>query len=92
MFFHNPAFKLCLILKSISIKEKNFNSATGTKNFGAIESNARIFGRDCDQKGRHRHTFEYPVGHNFSSECRKEENLTEFLVELQEIIEREELL
>lgn len=89
---HREAIKLRLYAKENLFVQAYFNSATGTKIFVAILSNERIFGRDCDQKGWHRHTFECPVGHDFSSEGRKEVSITEFLEELQEIIERADLL
>ena len=47
---HREAIKLRLYAKENLFVQAYFNSATGTKNFVAILSNERIFGRDCDQK------------------------------------------
>lgn len=89
---HREAIKLKLYAMEGFYVQAYFNNATGTRNFVAILTNKRIFGRDCDRKGWHQHTFENPEGHNLSPEGRNEVSLTEFLAELQEIVEREELL
>lgn len=65
---------------------------TKTTNFVAIVGSQRIFGRDGDREGWHLHPFHDPDSHDFSSKGKREVTLTEFLEELQEIIEREGLL
>lgn len=89
---HRGAIKLRLYVEENFYIQAYYNMITGTTNFVAIIGNQRVFGRDCDREGWHRHPSHDPDSHNFSSEGRKEVSLTNFLEELQEIIEKEDLL
>lgn len=89
---HRGAIKLRLYVEENFYIQAYYNMITGTTNFVAIIGNQRIFGRDCDRDGWHRHPFDDPDSHDCSSEGRKGVTLTDFLEEFQEIIEKENLL
>lgn len=52
----------------------------------------RIYGRDCDGGAWHRHPYDNPDAHDFSPEGAREVSLEEFLIEVQQILEKEGLL
>jgi hypothetical protein len=52
----------------------------------------RIYGRDNDGKGWHRHPHSDPESHDFSKEGRRAITLTEFLEEVQQILTEEGIL
>lgn len=52
----------------------------------------RVYGRDCDGGIWHRHPYENPETHDLSPEGSREISLKEFLIEVQQILEREGLL
>jgi len=89
---HNVAIKIRLYIEENFYVQAYYNTLTGTTNFVAIIGSQRILGRDCDQESWHLHPFHKPDSHDFSSEGRKKVTLTDFLEELQEIIENENLL
>ncbi|MEW5801894.1 MAG: hypothetical protein AB1847_07275 [bacterium] len=89
---HPCAIKLKLYIEENFYVQAYCNTATKTTNFVAIVGNQRIFGRDCIRESWHLHPFHDPDTHDFSSEGRRKISLTDFLEELQEIIEKEELL
>ena len=89
---HSGAIKLRLYIGENFYIQAYHNSITGTTNFVAIVGSQRIFGRDCDREGWHLHPFHDPDSHNLSQEGTREVTLTDFLEELQEIIEKEKLL
>ncbi|MBI5875930.1 MAG: hypothetical protein HZB81_08855 [Deltaproteobacteria bacterium] len=68
------------------------NVATDTTGFVLVNKGQRIYGRDAIDGRWHRHRFENPLSHDFSSEGSKKVSLREFLAEVQEILEREKLL
>ncbi len=68
---HRGAIKLRLHVEENFYIQAYYNMITGTTNFVAIIGNQRIFGRDCDRDGWHRHPFHDPDSHNCSSEGRK---------------------
>lgn len=52
----------------------------------------RIYGRDNDGKGWHRHPHSTPESHDFSDEGARPVTLTEFLEEVQQILTAEGIL
>ena len=89
---HRGAIKRRLYVKESFYVQAYYNLKTGTTNFVALIGNQRIFGRDCDRDGWHRHPSHAPDTHDFSSEGKRKVTLLEFLEELQELVERENLL
>ncbi|MFX1299181.1 MAG: hypothetical protein ACFFD2_30510 [Promethearchaeota archaeon] len=89
---HRAAIKLRLYISENFYIQTYYNIKTKTTNFVAILGGQRIFGRDCVRDNWHLHPFHDPDSHNFSSEGTKKTTLTGFLEELQEVIEKEELL
>jgi hypothetical protein len=61
-------------------------------NYVLILDRSRIYGRDCDGGTWHRHPYENPAAHDFSPEGTEETSLEEFLIEVQQILQREGLL
>ena len=61
-------------------------------NFVLIAGNTRIYGRDCDGGNWHRHPYEEPDSHDFSHEGSRQVELSEFLQDVQEILENEGIL
>ena len=81
----------------LEIDEQTFiqiyqNVKTGTINYLLIRGLSRIFGRDCCGGRWHKHPFENPMGHDFSTEGSKPVSLYEFLKEVEEILIKENLL
>jgi hypothetical protein len=68
------------------------NVENNTVGFVLVSSGQRIYGRDAIEGKWHRHTFEDPLGHDFSVEGKKQVTLKDFLLEVQEILVRENLL
>ncbi|HKZ56128.1 MAG TPA: hypothetical protein VJ024_00330 [Thermodesulfovibrionales bacterium] len=68
------------------------NVENDTVGFVLINSGQRIYGRDAIDGKWHRHTFEDPLGHDFSAEGSKAVTLKYFLTEVQEILVKENLL
>lgn len=61
-------------------------------NYVLILDRSRIYGRNCDGGKWHRHPYENPVAHDFGPEGVREVSLEEFLIEVQQILQREGLL
>ena len=61
-------------------------------NYVLILDRGRIYGRDCDGGAWHRHPYENPAAHDFGPEGAKEISLEEFLIEVQQILQKEGLL
>ncbi len=68
------------------------NSQSGRTNFVAISGGQRIFGRDSEGAGWHKHPFENPVEHDFSSDGSRQVTLTEFVIEVEDLLLREHFL
>ena len=68
------------------------NVRSGTIGLALIYRRQRLYGRDQEGGRWHQHPFENPTEHDFSAEGSREVSLEEFLEEVQEIIEREELI
>jgi hypothetical protein len=61
-------------------------------NYVLILDRSRIYGRNCDGGTWHRHPYEDPDAHDFGPEGAKEISLEEFLIEVQQILQREGIL
>jgi hypothetical protein len=61
-------------------------------NYVLILDRSRIYGRNCDGGAWHRHPYENPAAHDFGSEGAKAVSLEEFLIEVQQILQREGIL
>lgn len=68
------------------------NSENDTIGFVLVNSGQRVYGRDAIDGKWHRHTFEDPLGHDFSAEGSKAVTIRDFLMEVQEILVKENLL
>jgi len=68
------------------------NVRSGTIGLALISRGQRLYGRDREGGQWHRHPFENPIEHDFSAEGSREVSLEEFLKEVQEILEREQLI
>lgn len=68
------------------------NVKNETAGYVLVNKGQRIYGRDAIEGKWHRHTFEDPLGHDFSTEGTKKISLKEFLIKVQEILDRERLL
>jgi hypothetical protein len=60
--------------------------------YALVLGETRIYGRNCDGGTWHRHPYEDPESHDFSPEGSREVSLNEFLIEVQQILEREGIL
>jgi len=66
---------------------------TGTRNFALVMDEQRIYGRDCQCCSNwHRHPFGQPDEHDTGPTGNQPMGVEEFLEEVQELVEREELL
>ncbi|HAP66410.1 MAG TPA: hypothetical protein DCQ99_01035 [Nitrospinae bacterium] len=84
--------KCRLILKEDLFVQVYVNVETDTVGFVLINKGQRVYGRDAIEGKWHRHTFEKPLYHDFSPTGVKKVNLKGFLIEVQEILDRENLL
>jgi hypothetical protein len=84
--------KYRLVIEEELFVQVYVNVENDTVGFVLVNNGQRIYGRDAIEGKWHRHTFEDPLGHDFSSEGSKKIILKEFLMEVQEILDRERLL
>ena len=87
---HTVKFRL-VIEEDLFVQVYN-NVENNTVGYVLVNKGQRIYGRDAIEGKWHRHTFEDPLGHDFSAEGSKKVRLKEFLMEVQEILDRERLL
>ena len=86
------AAKMQLVIRSDLFVQVYANVSSGTRGFALIHRGQRIYGRDCDPHGWHRHPAENPHSHDVSEEGQRAVDLAEFLREVQDVIEQEQLL
>ncbi|MBC7227855.1 MAG: hypothetical protein H5T61_11585 [Thermoflexales bacterium] len=60
--------------------------------YALVLSQNRIYGRNCYDGVWHRHPYEAPETHDFGPDGCRQISLEEFLIEVQQILEQEELL
>lgn len=68
------------------------NTRNGTTGLTLVLHGQRIYGRDSEDWKWHRHPFENPDVHDFSEEGSRKVTLEEFLQEVQDILEKVELI
>ena len=84
--------KYRLVIEEDLFVQVYVNVENETVGYVLINKGQRIYGRDAIEGRWHRHTFEDPLGHDFSVKGSKKVNLKQFLAEVQEILDRERLL
>ena len=89
----DEALKIRFFIRPRFFVQVYADAFTGTRNFALIMDERRIYGRDCQRcRNWHRHPFDQPDAHNTSPAGSRPVGVEEFLEEVQEIVEREELL
>jgi len=68
------------------------NVVTGTQNCVLVLGRQRLYARDCVGGVWHRHPYDDPDAHDFSSEGARPVTMVEFLIEVQELVEEAGLL
>lgn len=89
---NEEAIKVRLLIDEYFFIQIYINIATETHNFVLVLNNQRLYGRDSQDYKWHRHPYEDPNSHDFTEEGSKAISVREFLEEVQEIIEKENLL
>jgi len=83
--------KYRLVIEEELFIQVYINVGNDTVGFVLANKGQRVYGRDAIEGKWHRHTFEDPLGHDFSAEGSKKVSLKEFLMEVQEILDKERL-
>jgi hypothetical protein len=86
------AAKIHLVIRADLFVQLYANVASGTRGYALVYRGQRIYGRDCDSKGWHRHPASDPLHHDSSQESRRAVEPAEFLTEVQDVLEQESLL
>ena len=86
------AVKLRLMIDDNLFIQAYVHTQSGTTNFVLVSAGQRIFGRDCEGGHWHKHPFEDPTAHVFSSDGQKPVTLTEFIHEVEDILIQADLL
>jgi len=68
------------------------NVSTGTINYILINGFLRFYGRNCCGGKWHRHPFNDPASHDFSSEGKENVTLYEFVKEVEDFLFKSDLL
>jgi len=68
------------------------NSRNNKLNFALLSLGQRIFGRDSEGGKWHKHPFESPESHEFGGDAGQPVTLTEFVMEIEELLLKELLL
>ena len=68
------------------------NSKKTKVNFALLSLGQRIYGRDSESGAWHRHPFEAPESHLIEDDAARPVTLTEFVMEVEELLLRESLL
>lgn len=79
----DSAVKFRFVIDASTFIQIYHNISTETVNYVLIHSFQRIYGRDCCDGKWHRHPFENPSSHEFSSEGSRCITLFEFLNEVE---------
>jgi len=86
------ALRLRLIIDETMFVQVYANSKKKKLNFALISMGQRIFGRDSEAGRWHTHPFESPERHEFTGNAGKPVTLTEFVMEVEDLLLRESLL
>lgn len=84
--------KYRLVIEEDLFVQVYVNVENDTVGYVLVNKGQRVYGRDAIEGKWHRHSFEDPLGHDFSAEGPKKVSMKEFLMEIQEILDRERLL
>jgi len=86
------AVRLRLIIDETMFIQVYANSRKNKLNFALLSLGQRIFGRDSESGGWHKHPFESPGSHELEGSSGKPVTLTEFVTEVEELLLKESLL
>jgi hypothetical protein len=86
------AIKMRLMIDPECFVQIYANVQKGLISYALILSRLRIYGRDSDGGVWHRHPYPNSEDHDFSPEGSREVSLQEFLAEVQQILQGEEIL
>lgn len=86
------ATKLVLTVRADLTIQLYANVQTGTRGYTLVYRSQRLYGRDRDSHGWHRHPVDRPVSHDESAEGSRPVEVAEFLREVQDVLEEERLL
>ncbi|MDO8444693.1 MAG: hypothetical protein Q7T53_01075 [Deltaproteobacteria bacterium] len=84
--------KYRLVIEEDLFVQVYVNVENDTVGYVLVNKGQRIYGRDAIEGKWHRHSFEDPLGHDFSADGSKKVSVKEFLMEVQELLDREMLL
>jgi hypothetical protein len=86
------AIKLRLLVDADCFVQVYANVQKSIYSYTVVLNRSRIYGRDCEGGVWHRHPHRNPDRHDRSPEGRKAVSLTQFLAEVQQILQVEGLL
>jgi hypothetical protein len=86
------ALRFRLIIDETMFIQVYANSSKRKLNFALVGSGQRIFGRDSEGGRWHTHPFAAPESHEFDGDAGKPVTLSEFVMEVEELLIKESLL
>jgi len=86
------ALRLRLVIDETMFIQVYANSKKVKLNFALISLGQRIFGRDSEGGAWHKHPFASPESHEFEGDAGNPVTLTEFVMEVEELLLKESLL
>jgi len=86
------AAKLILTIRPDLFIQMYANVESGTRGYALVFRGQRIYGRDCDAQGWHRHPPHDPLAHDVTPEGRHTVEVGDFLREVRDVLEEEGLL
>lgn len=86
------AIKLVLTIRPELFVQLYANVDLGTRGYTLVYRGQRLYGRDCDAQGWHRHPVGDPLSHDLSEEGRRNVEVAQFLREVEDVLEEEGLL
>ncbi len=86
------ALRLRLIIDETMFIQVYTNSKKNKSNFALISLGQRIFGRDNEGGTWHKHPFASPESHEFEGDAGRSVTLTQFVMEVEELLLKESLL
>ena len=86
------ALRLRMIIDETLFIQVYANSKKNKCNFALISLGQRILGRDSEGGSWHQHPFEFPESHQVDGDAGRSVTLTEFVLEVEELLVKESLL
>jgi hypothetical protein len=86
------ALRLRLIIDETLFIQVYANSKKNKYNFALISLGQRILGRDSEGGSWHKHPFESPESHQVEGDAGRPVTLTEFIMEVEDLLLKESLL